>query len=530
LFFYGRPRKACTGNIAQEKTMDIQQLKLLAERVRDLLQQSNHPVGHSQSLDLVAALPGLRNWPEVQAFPDRVAACELDAASTSRLAFRLKKKFDLELSPQAMLAAVSPPEAAKPTRAPKIWPTGPKPGVYVTTSENAINALLERYEEATDGALVYAERAGNHWDGSIDLGEYGLWSSGLSRVSSGTLLVVGPVRLNQQSWSDSASRLEKACLDAQTVEHRVAVLIETSSPEAMCEDVLLMVRSIQSEVDDCDAALLGVVTEEGELERRDPFAHSRPRPAQVRSVATVGALPPAALAPLQNAVAERSSGLLLFGSAIIGEHAAIDLVVASLALTEHAGPAARIKPRDRSTPAKDWNVPEAIKQLPFLPSIESAYDQGYRRMIFSPYYTEAETLLEFGKDVLLISGTYGSEVEDIFISTLRGSGIAQESDLLAHVITILGVKPIPGKHGEVVVSDLYLKQQGKSPMQPMKFEDICQFLQENRILKWQDEMMSLLDSGRVTAASLKKALPRNQYISEFLSQRAAAKKSSAALH
>ena len=56
-----------------------------------------------------------------------------------------------------------------------------------------------RYEEATDGGLVYAERAGNGWEGSIDLGEHGLWSPGIDRLPSGTLLVVGPIELNQQS-------------------------------------------------------------------------------------------------------------------------------------------------------------------------------------------------------------------------------------------------------------------------------------------------------------------------------------------
>jgi hypothetical protein len=45
------------------------------------------------------------------------------------------------------------------------------PGVYLTTSQDAIDALLEIYEDATDGAVVYAERAGNRWDSSIDLGE-----------------------------------------------------------------------------------------------------------------------------------------------------------------------------------------------------------------------------------------------------------------------------------------------------------------------------------------------------------------------
>lgn len=510
--------------------MDIQQLKLLAGRVRDLMQQSNHPVGHNQSLDLVAALPGLRNWPEVMAFPDRVAACELDAASASRLAFRLKKKFELQLSPQAMLAAVNPPEAEKPIRTLQIWPNGPKPGVYVTTSQNAIDALLERYEEATDGALIYAERAGNHWDGSIDLGEGGLWSSGLSRVPSGTLLVVGPIELNQQSWTDSASRLGIASMHALASEHRVAVLIDTPTPEVMCEDVLLMVQSTQPEGDDCDTALLGVVTDDGELQKRDPFAHSRSRPAYIRNMATVDAIPSSALPALHKIIAEHSSGLLLFGSAIIEEHSAFDLVAASLALTEHGGPAARIMPRNRSTPAKDWLVPEAIKQLPFLPSIESAYDQGYRRMIFDPNYTRAELLLEFGKDVLLIAGTYGCGVEDVFMSTMRGGGSLVESDLLALVIAILSVKPVPGKHGEAVASDLFVMQQESGPIQPMKFEDIVKFLQENRILRWQDEMTSLLDSGGVTAASIKKALPRDRSISEFLSQRAATKKPASALH
>ena len=81
--------------------MDVPQLKLLAGRVGGLLQQTSSLIGHSPALDLVAALPGLRSWPEVMAFPDRVAACELDATSAGRLAFRLKKKFALELTPKA---------------------------------------------------------------------------------------------------------------------------------------------------------------------------------------------------------------------------------------------------------------------------------------------------------------------------------------------------------------------------------------------------------------------------------------------
>jgi len=378
--------------------------------------------------------------------------------------------------------------------------------------------------------MAYAERAGTHWEGSIDLGEYGLWSNGLSRVPSGTLIVVGPVELDQQSWDNSASRLHMACLDALNSGHRVAVLVETPTPGTLCEDVLLMVQSLQEDGDDIDTALLGVVNEDGELQKRDPFANSRPRPANIQSVATVDAIPFSVLAPLKKAIGKRSSGLLIFGSTIINDQCAIDLVAASLALTEHAGPATRIMPRHRSTPAKDWLVPEAIKQLPFLPSVESAYDQGYRRMIINPSYTESDLLLKFGKEVLFISGNYGSDVSDLFMSAIRGGSLKNEDALLTLVIAILGVKPVPGKHGVMVANDLYVWQPESALIHPKRFEEVIDFPRENRLVKWENEMTSLLDSGEVTVARIKKVLSRDRHIGEFLSQRAKTKKSAAVSH
>lgn len=509
--------------------MELQQLRLMAGRVRGLLEQSNHTVSHNQALDLISALPGLRNWPEVQAFPDRVAACELDTTSAGRMAFRLKKKFELVFTPQSMLAELVPPGAERVQRVPQIWPGGPAPGVYITTSQDAINALLERYEEATDGALVYAERAGNHWGGSIDLGENGLWSNGLERVPSGTLLVVGPLELNQQSWGDSSNSLEMACLHAQTSGHRVAVLVRTQTPEAMCEDVHLMVRSIQPEGDDTDTALLGIVAADGDLQKRVPFSQPRPVPVQIRSVATVDAIPPSAREALKKAVSNRDTGLLLFGSELLDEHSAIDLVVSALNMTEHAGPAARIVPRARSTPAKDWLVPEAIKQLPFLPSVQSAYEQGYRRMVINPNYTSAEVLLEFGEDVLFIGGTYGGDVDSVFMNSFRAGTILKETDLLDLIIAILAVKPVPTNRGEAVPTDLFIKPESR-PVSPLKFADISNYLNENLVLKWEDEMAQLLDSGQVTAAGLRKSMPRDRAIGEFLAQRDAKKRRVSAAH
>jgi hypothetical protein len=503
--------------------MDIQRLQLLAERTRDLLQQSNQSLGHNQSLDLIAALPGLRNWPEVRAFPNRVAACQLDESSAGRLAFRLQKKFGLNLSASEILDALgetSPYEQI----VPEIWPSGPEPGVYVTTSETAIAALLERYEDATDGAVVYTEQAGKHWDGSIDLGESGLWSRGLNRVPSGTLLVVGPLNLNQQDWQDSANRLEMACLRAQNSGHRVAAVIKSPTPESICEDVHFMVRAVQAEGDDCDAALLGQVTEDGNLERRVPFMRSRPQPISRPTVATVYAIPPAALPILQTRLARRKTGLLLFGSSIIEEHWAAELVTASLALTEEAGPAARIMPRSRSTPEKDWQVPEPIKHLPFLPSIQSAYDQGYRRIILHPVYTKYELIQEYADKTLLIVGGYGGETEEIFLDLLRFVGSHNNSGVLARTVAILGVTSIQTSKGVISVSDMFVPgDDGQIPT--LALEDALKYIANHRILKWQDQLGPLLNSGEVTASAIKSALRRDREISKFLSAHKALKAS-----
>jgi hypothetical protein len=122
--------------------MDVSQLKLLAGRVRGLLEHTPSPIGHSQALDLVAALPGLRNWPEVIAFPGRVASCELDATSAGRLAFRLKRNFALELTAKDLLSTLSL-DALDTSRATlHVWPGGPPSGVYIATSAAAIEALL----------------------------------------------------------------------------------------------------------------------------------------------------------------------------------------------------------------------------------------------------------------------------------------------------------------------------------------------------------------------------------------------------
>ena len=81
--------------------MDAEQLKLLGARTRELLAESDVEISHGQALDLVAALPGLRNWPEVVAFPGRVATREIDLSAMGRLSRRIGAKVGDRLSARA---------------------------------------------------------------------------------------------------------------------------------------------------------------------------------------------------------------------------------------------------------------------------------------------------------------------------------------------------------------------------------------------------------------------------------------------
>jgi hypothetical protein len=495
--------------------MDIPQLKLLAGRVRDLLKQSSHTIGHSQSLDLISALPGLRNWPEVMAFPARVAACELDATSSGRLSFRLKKNFALDVTAKDLLAELMPENAQASNIVPQVWPGGPTPGVYVTTSQDAINALLVRYEEATDGGLVYAERAGNGRQGSIDLGDSGLWSTGIDRLPTGTLLVVGPIELDQSTWESAAQRVDMACVHALNPGHRVAILVDTPTPETLHEDLVLMVRSMAEDPsEDTYTALVGVVTEDGELQQHQPFSQGYPAPTVVHVNSGLDALPALTREALRQELTSKRSGIVLLGSSEITENTAYEQMVACLALTEHVGPVARIMPRHRSTPAKDWMVPDAIKALPFLPSVESAYAQGYKRIIVSSHYTEADTLLNYD-DAMFFCGTYGHDIGSISMHPSARSGNSQRA-IMARIIAVLGLLQIPSKSGAAVASDLFIRGDLLGPTEG-RFVECEEYLRENRLIRWEDELTSLLDTKAVTVAAVKKANARNRDVQALLS-------------
>jgi hypothetical protein len=195
------------------------------------------------------------------------------------------------------------------------------------------------------------------------------------------------VELNQQSWEDSTNKLEWGCIRASEGQ-RVVILLDTPSPETLHFDVELMVRDTFPD-SHWGAYLVGDVAENGNLLARVPFvqpdsvkfAHSRPAKPKPHLQEAWSSVSSAELEVMRNAFGGGKPGIAAFGTTYREEHHGIDLMAAALGLTEGFGPAARIKPRNRSTPAKDMMVPEPVKTLPFLTSIESAYALGFRRMV-----------------------------------------------------------------------------------------------------------------------------------------------------
>jgi hypothetical protein len=499
--------------------MDIQQLKLLAGRIRGLLEQSEISITHNQALDTAASLAGVRNWPEVQAFVAHVTATDLDLAATSRLGYRLKKRHGLELDAQQLLDALRPPSESVQPEGLQIWPSGPGAGVYVTTEADCISTLLDAYSDATDGALVYTEMSGADGHNCIDLGEYGLWSSGIDHVPSGTLFIVGPIELNQQAWGRSADRLEMACLHAVNSGHRIAVLVETETPKTLFHDLQLMVRGKQPEDDDLFEQIKGEITQEGALVQLASFAPVTLAPPSSMTNARADAIPAPAREQLQQVLSHRHSGLVMVGSSEVQEHWAIDLVEAVLAMTNFAGPAARIRPRRRSTPAKDWQVPESIRALPFLPSVESAYSLGYRRMIVTPGYTPAELFSAYGNEVLFIAGDYGGSVEEIFMNVVRTGGKDSETHALRHLIAVLGVTALRTSRRQADLMDLYLHDGWQGRAKGDRFSQLLDKLREGRTIRSEDQLSAMLDAGEIAASTVKKALPRERWSSELLAAR-----------
>ena len=252
-----------------------------------------------------------------------------------------------------------------------------------------------------------------------------------------------------------------------------------------------------------------------ELKHRRQFSRGYSKPILVKAQPHIDVIPRTTLGPLREELASRTCGMVLFGASRITEHTAYETLAAALALTEHAGPAARIMPRHRGTPAKDWMVPEPIKQLSSLPSIESAYAQGYRRMLVDAHYTQGDAWLDYD-DVLFMGATYGHDVMEVALNLVARSG-QREARALQRIVAVLRVLHIEGKKGPAFASDLFIRGDATGPI-GTEWSEFEEFLRSHRVVRWDDELSALLDVGAATMVSVKRSDPRNRYLGEFFAR------------
>lgn len=493
--------------------MDTQQLKVFAERLRAYLERHNLTLKHGQMLDLIAAIPGLRNWPEVNAFPARVSAAQWDGHSADRLAKRITKLHTLSLPVDELRQALEPSAASTL----KVWPDGPVPGVYVTTLQEAIDAAIAKYEASTDGALLYAEEAGRSSNAAMDLGEYGLFSRGIDRLPSGTLVVVGPLPLTQESWNDNKDRLNAAANLAYSSSLRIAVLVETPLPDNLHSDIDLLLRPDEEDLDSEPVDVLGVVTDSGELQVVQPFVQQRLMPPVAQHFTTDQRLPEVLEDALKQAVTKRPYGIIVLGITPNDEPREA-LLEAALPLTEHAGPAARIQPTFRLGYGKnDSPLSPHFEGLPVYPSIESAYAHGYRRMVIeSVHHGASKAMADHSHDTCFLLTSYSTEVAGAWSTAMPR--YEDWPDDLESLTAVLCVADINVTKQTFAVCDAFIAGAPRAP-EGKRFGELVEHLEAHRVVRWQDQLDALLDRGKVTPAQAKKALRRHDVDAHLASRK-----------
>lgn len=478
--------------------MDASHLHFIAGRICDWLAfKQQTTLKHSQALDCVAALPGLRNWPEVLAFPKRVAAAiDFDRDVCERLADRINTKTEGKVTSSDLMFLLM--ETWHPTH-PELWPDGPQNGLYLTTSKEAVEAAIARFEAAYSNTIMYAEDPGFHADGVVALGENGIFSAGMQRVPSGTLFVLGPLVLTEENWGQCRERMAAAV----GLPGRVVILIDTPQPEHMFEDVMLL---LQEEVElfrfeEALARLRGVVKKDGTLADTSPLGLGRRIPQAV-AVTPSRALPQALAEVLQSGIARRKYGFVIAGSFEEKPQRAA-LLEATLPYTDYAGPAARILSDDRIGYDGDPPLSACFAGLPVFPSVESAYRSGYRRMVVERPYLAEESLLRYANSVCFHLTGLGWQASEVLLRVLDHA-MRDAPEVAAKTIAALAIANIDGKKGSFSLFDALPAPE--SPRENADFEELIDFVETHRALRWQDQLANLLAAGQVTLAEAKNHL------------------------
>ena len=175
---------------------------------------------------------------------------------------------------------------------------------------------------------------------------------------------------------------------------------------------------------------------------------------------------------------------------------------ATLPLTEHAGPAARIQDNFRIDYDGNPPVSERFSSLPVFPSVESAYASGYRRMVFERPTTIDEVVLAHANDVCFHIATVAVQASDALLRAVS-MGRAHEHSLLAKTTAILCSGEIEARKGPSVIYDA-MAAQIDTP-DSVDFDEVEAFIESRRAVRWEDQLRRLHGQRKVTLAEAKKA-------------------------
>lgn len=84
--------------------------------------------------------------------------------------------------------------------------------------------------------------------------------------------------------------------------------------------------------------------------------------------------------------------------------------------------------------------------------------------------------------------------------------LKRRSEPLAKTIAALGIGHIKGKNGTFSLFDA-MPATASSPLADAELQTVLRFVESNRSVRWEDQLMPLLREKRITAAEVRKSLP-----------------------
>lgn len=484
--------------------MDTEQLRLRAGSLRQFLAERGFPFSHNQCLDLLAAAAGLRNWPEVISFPEKVGGAELDHKAAARLGRRIASKGGPQLADDELLGLL---QTAKPlVHRTDVWPDGPSPGIYVTRDENAVALAIGHYSEASGDAMFFTSGVHFFEGNAIELGETGLFSAGLSRAPTGTLLVMD-LPIGGARWEDLKSRMT-AAWNAASGGMRVVVLCSTPTPDSLYGDVSLLTHTEGEPGPGEPNWLLGIVSGEGYLCEQVPFAPARQRARHVESFpASELTLPQPVADDLIRAVNERTTGIVVAGMyGELEETRPLEVIAAMLPHLLPLGPIGRI-PVHNDYDGRH-HVPDAVALLPVFSSVESAIQAGCATIVFDmAFYDELEEIRTHAERALFVVGVKALSVGRGITQAL--SGMQDVEDMYEFVTAAICTGTVRGKASKPLAWDMYVhvndlvaaNRNRKRPREVEEMFDAC------RVVRREDQIAHWLAAGVVSETSIRKDFP-----------------------